>query len=95
MSDERKSRLRRWITIPLIGIPLLYVASFGPACWFGDRSERVLLVSRAYFPIGWVATRAWAPMGLVIRSYARMGLPRQVRVAVPTSPKRGGGILML
>jgi hypothetical protein len=95
MSDERKSRMRRSIAIVLIGMTLVYVASFGSACWFGERSGRVVLVLLAGFPIGWVAIRAWAPIGLVIRSCARMGLARQVRVAVPTSPKRGAGIVMI
>jgi hypothetical protein len=37
MSDERKSLLWPWIVAVCIGVPLLYVASFGPACWITSR----------------------------------------------------------
>ena len=32
MSDNRKKPLWPWIVALLIGLPVLYVASFGPAC---------------------------------------------------------------
>jgi hypothetical protein len=32
MSEERKLRLP-WIVAVLIGLPVLYVTSFGPVCW--------------------------------------------------------------
>lgn len=35
MDKQRASRI--WITAILIGLPILYVASFGPACWIVDR----------------------------------------------------------
>jgi hypothetical protein len=47
MSDERKP-VWPWIAALLIGLPVLYVASFGPACWvtsrlnFGARSISVI-----------------------------------------------------
>lgn len=33
MSEERKNPVWPWIAALLIGLPVLYVASFGPACW--------------------------------------------------------------
>ena len=36
MSDDRKP-LWPWIVALLIGLPVVYVASFGPACWLADR----------------------------------------------------------
>ena len=33
MSEERKPHVWPWITALLIGLPVSYVASFGPACW--------------------------------------------------------------
>ena len=51
MSDERKP-LWPWIVALLIGLPVLYVASFGPACWVvtggGLRTEWTL---RLYRPL--------------------------------------------
>ena len=38
MSEERKPRsVWPWIAALLIGLPVLYVASFGPACWLSSR----------------------------------------------------------
>lgn len=39
MSDDRKKKpLWPWIVALLIGLPGLYVASFGPACWIVSRT---------------------------------------------------------
>jgi len=38
MSDERKP-LWPWIVALLIGLPVLYVASFGPACWITSHAD--------------------------------------------------------
>ena len=38
MSEERKTPFWPWIVALLIGLPILYVASFGPACWLTNRS---------------------------------------------------------
>ena len=40
MSDDRKKPLWPWIVALLIGLPVLYVASFGPACWITSRADR-------------------------------------------------------
>ena len=55
MSDERKNaRVWPWILALLIGLPVLYVASFGPACWMTMRlnlpSE---VINVGYRPIVW------------------------------------------
>jgi hypothetical protein len=33
MNDDRKKPILPWIVALLIGLPVMYVASFGPACW--------------------------------------------------------------
>jgi len=55
MSDKRKP-LWPWIAALLIGLLLLYVASFGPACWVNQRTGRGgrLLVT-TYRPLLWIA----------------------------------------
>ncbi len=52
MSDARKKPLWPWIVALLIGLPVLYVASFGPACWL-VRQQRVniVTVARLYRPL--------------------------------------------
>ena len=37
MSDDHKKPVWPWIVALLIGLPVLYVASFGPACWLVER----------------------------------------------------------
>src|SRR5689334_1826705 len=58
MSDECKIRVWPWIVALLIGLPVLYVASFGPACWacsrLDDRHpdwEVWNLVQSGYWPV--------------------------------------------
>jgi hypothetical protein len=36
MSEERKNPVWPWVVSLLVGLPVLYVASFGPACWLVD-----------------------------------------------------------
>jgi hypothetical protein len=51
-------RFRRWVILGLLLLPMLYVAGFGPACWFsavprrgpGDDVPRAWM--RFYFPMG-------------------------------------------
>jgi len=39
MSDERNKSHSFWITALLVGVPVLYVTSFGPACWITSRFD--------------------------------------------------------
>jgi hypothetical protein len=62
MSEERKrAGVWPWIVALLIGLPVLYVASFGPACWFACETGvayRDVKPSRGlfiYWPLGWCA----------------------------------------
>jgi len=48
MTDDHKP-LWPWIAALLIGLPVLYVASFGPACWLADRNARIRYPVRAFF----------------------------------------------
>ena len=36
---DRKQPLWPWIVALLIGLPVLYVASFGPACWIVSHAD--------------------------------------------------------
>jgi hypothetical protein len=39
MTECKKTSLVVWGTAALIGLPVLYVASFGPACWWLSESS--------------------------------------------------------
>src|SRR5262245_7492771 len=70
---NRKERWAKWTLAGVVGMPVLYVASFGPVCWIAkpyavDHSgsteprrftdDRVASVPAIYFPIGWAAERS-------------------------------------
>ncbi len=56
MSDDRKTPLWPWIVALLIGLPVLYIVSFGPACWaesqtFGRTDFPTITVPRFHRPL--------------------------------------------
>jgi hypothetical protein len=53
MSDERRP-LWPWIVALLLGLPVLYVASFGPACWIAHRTQNQYVIQAkdtVYLPL--------------------------------------------
>jgi len=55
MSDDRKP-VWPWIVVLLIGLPVMYLASFGPACWVSLRTDAWgRLVGAVYYPVFWMA----------------------------------------
>jgi hypothetical protein len=57
MSDDRKP-LWPWIVALLVGLPVMYVLSFGPACWTASRiSAGASALPAFYRPITWVMWR--------------------------------------
>ena len=66
---NRRERWAKWTAVGFFfGSPILYLASFGPACWWmaptveevpgGPRiGSNAAYVSRAYWPIGWAVNR--------------------------------------
>jgi hypothetical protein len=70
MIEERKL-LWPWIATLLIGLPVLYVASFGPACWLADRDfVSFRAVVRGYPWLYRLATYNKQPWGRGLRRYA-------------------------
>ena len=67
MNDERKTAgTCPWIVALIIGLPMLYIASFWPACWLignGLGNERV--AGSVYYPL-LIATNRAAAMGLTL-----------------------------
>jgi hypothetical protein len=71
MHDQRSI----WPSIitTLVGLPVLYVVSFGPACWLCERlGKGTREVSTVYWPVIWAGNRL--PLGpRVMSQYARLG----------------------
>ena len=57
MSNERKKGgVLPWIVALLIGLPVLYVASFGPVCWlYNWKDVGKSTIHVAYFPLVWIS----------------------------------------
>lgn len=70
------NRRERWAkrTAAAVAISVLYVASFGPASWLGNRYEGAYpWYAAIYWPIGWIAVNSPLPVNKAIRRYAEIG----------------------
>jgi hypothetical protein len=96
MSDERKP-VWPWIVAGLIGLPVLYVLSSGPACWITARSGPVDVRHDPNGPPVPVAMRIYCPLGYLLSGYSysrpqklllwwmALGVPPEHSVRVPRS----------
>jgi len=73
MSEPEKRAVWPWIVALVVGVPVLYVASFGPACWITCRVCRwsVPTLSAIYRPMVWTMQHS-DKTGTVIVSYAQL-----------------------
>jgi len=73
---NRRERWAKRTLAGVIGIPVLYVASFGPACWLDSRVSGSGIAFQATFrPLIWVADHVWPNAWDILRSYAILGMP--------------------
>src|SRR5262245_38638214 len=92
-SKHRKHGWAFWLIVALIGLPVLYVASFGPTCWWLSRElhvsgglyvlsrpEGARIVSESYWPIGWLAIHGPPSIGRALGWYGGL---RDPKVYVP------------
>jgi hypothetical protein len=89
MSDDRKKPLWPWIVALLIGLPALYVASFGPVCWLAATPYATWPRGPAwgmavYWPLGDAAMRG-GPIGTVLRWWIRFGTWEGRIAMIPTN----------
>jgi hypothetical protein len=72
--DKERNPVWPWIATVLIGLPMLYVASFGPACWITSHLGRDdSTVETAYLPIFWAWDFLPKPIQSGLRSYGTLG----------------------
>jgi hypothetical protein len=87
MTDRKKPGVAFWVTVVVVVcLPLLYVLSFGPACWWFSPIDPLSGASTApklYLPIGWVWQKCpnGNPIDRSIRWYAT--LLRHDSICVP------------
>jgi hypothetical protein len=61
---NRRERWAKWTLAVVVGLPLLYIASFGPACWWFSTPIKLSFIGirarrapEIYSPIGWSVRR--------------------------------------
>jgi hypothetical protein len=70
---NRRERWAKWTLATDIGLPILYVASFGPACWLCEKGALSPETARAVFrPITWLVVDGPEPASSIIYGYARV-----------------------
>jgi hypothetical protein len=84
---NRRERWAKWMLATVVGLPVLYVASFGPVCWwFIKASSPVTFTPRNaidsfphaphfFWPVGWLAQNGPKPLLRAIEWYATRRAP--------------------
>jgi hypothetical protein len=80
---NRRERWAKRTAAVLVAVPILYVLSFGPACWwFTDRSfgYAFRMPSVAYWPMGWTVRHSPKPVSSAVCWYAKVGNSEELLV---------------
>lgn len=87
---NRRERWAKWMLAAVTGLPVLYVASFGPACWIASHSSteqlQGVMLSDFYLPIGWTMDHSPQFVVAIFRSYATLGMKEWSVISIGTGP---------
>jgi hypothetical protein len=84
---NRRERWAKWTLAVIVGVPALYVLSFGPACWTcANPRGQTRWVSSVYIPLGWIILHSLPLASDVLSGYARLGMPKGSSISVPFEP---------
>lgn len=91
---RRNSDWTKWFAAGaiLVGLLVLYVASFGPACWIAtnlDSDPGRRLVAKIYYPVFLVVWEGPIPASQALYWYANAGIPESRVVLVPVDDEDG------
>ncbi|HEY3965283.1 MAG TPA: hypothetical protein VGM05_12080 [Planctomycetaceae bacterium] len=101
---NRRERWAKWtLAATIFSIPVLYVVSFGPACWWIAKTvpefpggplvgTNAAYLSKAYWPIGWVADR-YPNLRPMLAAYSR-ALGKRTAVLLPISGSGNDGMIL-
>ena len=88
MSDDRKSHVWPWIAALLVGLPITYVVSFGPACFLGHKNViSARAIKMTYRPI--IAAMDDGPLSVQCALYWYGGFgrkPTYLELDLPREP---------
>lgn len=87
---NRRERWANWTLAAVVGVPVLYVASFGPAIWIASPRDSDISVGPSsmlaiYRPLGWIANETDSPIGRALEWWARCGLRKDQHAVIPSS----------
>jgi hypothetical protein len=94
MNSERNKSLWPWIIALLIALPVVYVASFGPACWYAERCVEKTgnapppWLGLPYCPLGHLAVHGPAPIAVPLREYSAIFVPMNTYLYLPLAWRR-------
>jgi hypothetical protein len=75
---NRRERWAKWTLAAAVGLPTLYVASFGPACWISTRLQPSgEIISTVYSPIIPVMRQGPMVVQYVLIHYVLFGMPQE------------------
>lgn len=85
-----RERWAKWTAAVTLSLPVLYVLSFGPACWLTSRDPMTYdrIAPRIYWPIGWACWRGPRFIRNGFSWYAKLDGNDYV-LAVPAEPSGG------
>jgi hypothetical protein len=101
---NRRERWAKWVlAVTIFSMPVLYVLSFGPACWWMAKTvpefpggppvgANAAYLSKSYWPIGWVAHR-YPSLRPMLAAYSRL-LGQRTAVLVPISGSGNDGMVL-
>ena len=80
---NRRERWAKRTLAAVILLPVLYVLSFGPACWLSDRGYIPQVnVGEVYQPVTIAMIEFPNTVGAMMRSYSTVGSPADFRATV-------------
>jgi hypothetical protein len=96
---NRRERWAKWTLAATLALPVLYVASFGPACWImasasEDDPYHESLIGTVfdftYWPIGRCADEQVWQIDTAVVWYGELGMPKGTWLQVPALPPGSG-----
>ena len=86
MDDDRKTSVWPWIVALLIGLPVLYVASFGPFLWIANHrfmpGALTPIAEAAFEPMFWARWESPDAIRTPVEWYARFWEPQRMVPAI-------------
>lgn len=80
---NRRERWAKWTLGGLAALPLLYIGSFGPACWLVSRVEVFDgELPGIYTPVGWLCWKS-PLVKKAMHAWGRLGMSGDQRVMYP------------